>query len=161
MHIWPLSPVYPVFSILGAFSIYKTNITITVIRSPRYFYPIVTFVTNKDPLQGEHAYCHRPLNRALIPTLSHPKSRMSPTRGKDTLMPLKPWPTSYLLKIRHDLAHSGRLPTCKQHKPQAVTYHTIYTQSILIINYIFIHIILKCIQRYRLSIKFTVWHMIQ
>ena len=57
-----------------AFSIYKTNIKINVIRSSRYSYPIVTSVTDKRSLQGEHVYSHRPLNRALIPTLSHPKS---------------------------------------------------------------------------------------
>ena len=81
-------------------------------------------------------------------------------RGKHKHMPPKPWPTSYLFKIRHDLVHSGRLPTCKQHNPQAVIYHTTCTQSISIINYIFIHIILKGIQRYRLSIKFLydIWY---
>ena len=47
--------------------------------------------------------------------VSHPKSGMWPTRGKHTSMPPKPWPTSYLLKIRYDLARLGGLPTCKQH----------------------------------------------
>ena len=92
--------------------------------------------------------------------MSHLKSRMWPARGKHTPMPPKPWPTSYLLKIRHDLARSGRLPTCKQHNPQAVILHTTCTQSISTINYIFIHIILKYIQRYRLTIKFLhdIWY---
>ena len=92
--------------------------------------------------------------------VSHPKSEMWPARGKHTPMLPKPWPTSYLFKIRHDLAHSGRLPTCKQHNPQVVIHHTTCTQSISIINYIFIHIILKCIQRYQLSNKFLydIWY---
>ena len=85
---------------------------------------------------------------------------MWPARGKHTPMPPKAWLTSYLVKIRHDLTHSGRLPTCKQHNPQAVIHHTTCTQSISIINYIFIHIILKCIQRYQLSIEFLydIWY---
>ena len=74
---WRISPISTVnYSTLRAFSIYKTNINFNIIRPPHYSYPIVTSVTDRDPLQGEHAYCHRPLNRALIPTLSHPKSGM-------------------------------------------------------------------------------------
>ena len=93
--------------------------------------------------------------------MSHPKSEMWPARDKHTPMPPKPWPTSYLVKIRHDLAHSGRLPTCKQRNPQAVIHHTTCTQSISIFNYIFKYIILKCIQHYRLSIKFlyNIWYI--
>ena len=79
---------------------------------------------------------------------------MWPARGKHTPMPPKPWPTNYLLKIRHDLVHSGRLHTCKQQNPQAVIYHTTCTQSISIINYIIIYIILECIQHYRLSTEY-------
>ena len=86
--------------------------------------------------------------------VSHPKSGMWPARGKHTPMPLKPWPTSYLFKIRHDLAHSGRLPTCKWHKPQAVIYHMTCTPSIYINNYIFIHIISQYIQHYRLFTEY-------
>ena len=105
-------------------------------------------------------YSHRPLNRALKPTLSHPKSGMWLAKGKHTPMPPKPWPTSYLFNIRHDLACSRRLPACKQHNPQAVIHHITCTQSISIINHIFIHIILKCIQRYWLSIEFLhdIWY---
>ena len=86
--------------------------------------------------------------------LSHPKSEMWPARGKHTPMPPKPWPTSYLFKIRYDLTHSGRLPTCKWHKPQAVIYHVTCTPSIYINNYIFIHIISQCIQHYRLFTEY-------
>ena len=74
---WRILPISTVnYSTLRAFSIYKTNININIIRPPHYSYPIATSVTVRDPLQGEHTYCHRPLNRALIPTLSHPKSGM-------------------------------------------------------------------------------------
>ena len=100
-------------------------------------------------------------------SLSHPKSGMWPVRGKHTPMPPKPWPTSYLLKIRHDLAHSGRLPTCKQYDPQAVIYHTSCTQSISIVNYIFINIILNvyniiiCQSSFYLTYATTTLHIIK
>ena len=68
--------------------------------------------------------------------LSHPKSGMWPARGKHTPMPPKPWPTSYLLKIRHYLAQLGRLPTCKQYDLQAVIYHTSCTHSIQSITFL-------------------------
>ena len=74
---------------------------------------------------------------------------MWPARGKHTPMPPKPWPTSYLLEIRHDLAHSGRSSTCKQHNPQTVIHHTINIYNQL---HFYIYNI-KCIQCYHLSIK--------
>ena len=90
----------------------------------------------------------------MVYVLSHPKSGMWPARGKHTPMPPKPWPTSYLLKIRHYLAQLGRLPTCKQYNPQAV----ITTQHVHTINiYNQLHFItyhIKCIQHYHLSIEF-------
>ena len=81
-------------------------------------------------------------------------------KGKYTTMPPKPWPTSYLLKFWQDLTHLGRLPTCKSRNPQTVIHHTTCTQVISIINYIFIHIISKCIQNYRLSTEYlcNVWY---
>ena len=81
-------------------------------------------------------------------------------RGKYTPMPPKPWPTSYLLKFRHNLTHLGRLPTCKSRNPLIVIHHTTCTQMISIINYIFIQLISKCIQNYRLSTEYlcNVWY---
>ena len=61
--------------------------------------------------------------------LSHtPNSSVWSAKGKYTPMPPKPWPTSYLLKFRHDLTRLGRLPTCKSRNPQTVTHHT--TQNV-------------------------------
>ena len=81
-------------------------------------------------------------------------------KGKYTPMPPKPWPTTYLLKFRHDLTRLGRLPTCKSCNSKTVIHHTICTQVISIINYIFMHIISKCIQNYWLSIEYlcNVWY---
>ena len=91
--------------------------------------------------------------------MSHPKSEMWPARGKHTPMPPKPWPTSYLFKIRHDLSHSGRLPTCEQHNPQAVTHHTTCTQSRSIINYIYIYI--KMYTTLSVVNRVSLWHRLQ
>ena len=103
---------------------------------------------------------HRPLNHALIPTLSHLKSGCVTDQRRYIPMPPKPWPTSYLLKFWHDLTRLGRLPTCKSRNPLTVIHHITCTQMISIINYIFIHIISKFIQNYRLSIEYLcdIWY---
>ena len=101
-----------------------------------------------------------PETKALISCICHtPNLGVWSARDKYTPMPPKPWPTSYLLKFRHDLTRLKRSPTCKSRNPQTVIHHTTYAQVISIINYIFIHIISKCIQNYQLSTEYlcNVW----
>ena len=118
----------------------KTSLSILIFRTSGADSNFDEFVKNK---------CHTP------------NPGVWPTRGKYTLMPPKPWPTSYLLNFRHDLARLERLPTCKSHKsahsdtPQNKYMNNIYHQLYIYTYHIKMYTTLSVVNRV------SMWRMIQ